>query len=93
MALAKLITASEVSHGKHMRKEGRLICFLSLSYRLCHSRLITELHPHEDSFFNCVACTHDTSGTPLLFAGTNDGGIRQLALDDINADECDEQLI
>jgi len=68
----------------------RFVCLQTLSCLL--HRLVTEVHPHEDSFFNCVACTQDTSGTPLLFAGTNDGIIRQLALEDINADERDEPL-
>ncbi|CAN0036900.1 unnamed protein product [Ectocarpus sp. 12 AP-2014] len=54
-------------------------------------RLITEFRSQDESLFNCVACTQDILGKPLLFAGTNEGSILQLAysgIDEGNIDYC-----
>lgn len=50
-------------------------------FRLAFSRLIAEIRSHDESLFNCVACTQDATGEPLIFAGTTEGGILQLAAD------------
>ncbi|CAN0464501.1 unnamed protein product [Ectocarpus sp. 12 AP-2014] len=47
-------------------------------------RLITEFRSQDESLFNCVACTQDILGKPLLFAGTNEGSILQLAYSGID---------
>lgn len=42
-------------------------------------RLIKEIPSHHGSLFSCVACSQAANGEPLLFAGTADGFILQLA--------------
>lgn len=44
-------------------------------------RLVTEVRPHDESLFSCIACTQDARGEPLLFAGTNLGSVLELAVD------------
>eukprot|EP00903_Cladosiphon_okamuranus_P006728 g6565.t1 len=47
-------------------------------------RLVTEVRPHDESLFSCIACTQDARGGALLFAGTDQGNVLELDVDDID---------
>lgn len=94
----KILLVCALHLQKYIRKVGTIPCFassprsaffaLALSNACC--RLITEVRSHDESLFSCIACTQDEKGEPLLFAGTNQGSILQLALDDIGAEESEQ---